>query len=212
MRERWKKIRTWTLITVFIVLGLLEYSALMKSFDFPLAMLVVPLTGAAAFLTLGKTCLWAVAGTAICSTLYQFVAGDVNAIARLQTNAVSVAIILFQCLAVLLILEAIGIGGGALFALMRNENRTAAIRIAVGVLSVLVTVGPYFAIYHNPLYPLTARIELSRYAEEHLTDYAIAYKRVYYSLQNLNYECRVSMADGKIRIIGYDSEGKIAEQ
>lgn len=113
---------------------------------------------------------------------------------------------------VLLILEAIGIGGGALLRLSQNRNKKLAVRIAACIVGVLVTVGPYLAVYHNPLYPLTARIELNRYAEENLTDYAIANKMVYYSLPNFNYECRVSMSDGKIRIVGYDIGGKISEQ
>lgn len=212
MRERWKKIRTGTLTIAFIIIGILEYGALMKYFDLPQVMLIVPLIGAASYIFLKKSCLTVFGCTALCSALYQLVAGDANAIARLQTNAVSIAIILFQCLIVLLILEAIGIGGGALICLSRNRDKKSAVRITACILGVLVTVGPYLAIYHNPLYPLTARIELNRYVEENLTDYPIANKMVYYSLPNLNYECRVAMSDGKIRIVGYDIEGKISEQ
>lgn len=212
MRERWKKIRTGTLTIAFIVIGILEYGALMKYFDLPQAMLIVPLVGAAACIFLKKSCLTVFGCTALCSILYQLIAGDANAITRLQANAISIATILFQCLIVLLILEAIGIGGGALICLSRNRDKKLAVRITACIVGVLVTVGPYLAIYHNPLYPLTARVELNRYAEENLTDYAIAHKKVYYSLPNFNYECRVSMVDGKIRIVGYDFEGKISEQ
>lgn len=48
MKERWKKIRMGTLTIAFIIIGILEYGALMKYFDLPQAMLIVPLTGAAA--------------------------------------------------------------------------------------------------------------------------------------------------------------------
>ena len=40
MRERWKKIRTGTLTIAFIIIGILEYGALMKYFDLPQVMLI----------------------------------------------------------------------------------------------------------------------------------------------------------------------------
>lgn len=161
---------------------------------------------------LGKKCFFVPAGTVIFSCLYQILVGSSNAVARLQTNAVSIMMILFECLLVLLIFEFVGIGGGALLRLMWKRERKLTVRVIIGILGVFITVGPYLAVYRNPLYPLMAQIQLRQYADEHLTDYKIGYKRVYYSLQNLDYECRISMADGKIRIIGYDSEGKIVEQ
>ena len=81
MRERWKKIRTGTLTIAFIIIGILEYGALMKYFDLPQVMLIVPLIGAASYIFLKKSCLTVFGCTALCSALYQLVAGDANAIA-----------------------------------------------------------------------------------------------------------------------------------
>lgn len=204
MKERWKKIRTGLFIILFTVIGLLEYAQLMKSFDLPQVVLVMPLVGALTMITLRKWSFLVPVLTIAFSCMYQITAGNANAIYELRTNATSVAIVLLECLSVLIIFEAIGIGGGALIRVLINKNRKFALGIICCVLGVLVTLGPYLAIFHNPLYPITARMDLKQRAGEQFTDYAIADIKVYYSLQASTYVCRVSMSDGEIRMI-YDN-------
>lgn len=212
MKERWKTIRTGLLIIAFTIVGLLEYVQLMQSFDLPQMLFVVPLVGAVSMIVLKKLCFFVPVCTILLSCIYQILAGDANAITRLQTNASSVTIILFECLSILIVFEFIGIGGGALIRVLIDKKRSLAAGIIACVAGVLVTVGPYLVMFHNPLYPIMARQQLSRYADEHLADYVIAEKNVYFSMQTSDYICRVSMADGEIRIIYFDKDGTITVQ
>lgn len=212
MKERWKTIRIAIWMIVYIILGVWQYVQLMKYFDLPQILMIAPLLGAAAMLTLKKRSFFVLAGTVVLSCMYQILAGDANAVARLQTNAVSVTVILFQCLSVLILLELVGMGGGALLRFLLDKEKKLLMRIVTCTLGVLLIVGPYLVMFHNPLYPIMARKELKTYAEEHFTDYPIAGKMVYFSMQNSDYVCRVLMADGQIRVICFDEEGNIIEQ
>lgn len=212
MKERWKTIRTGVWIIVLTILGVLEYVQLMRSFDLPQVLLVVPVIGAIAMIVLKKRSFLVPACTVLLSCMYQILVGDANAVARLQTNAASVTVILFECLSVLIVFELIGIGGGAMIRVLLAGKKKWTIGIVMCLAGVLIILGPYFAIFHNPMYPITARQQLRTYAEEHFTDYPIAEKRVYYSMQNSDYVCRVSMADGQIRIVCFDEDGKVTIQ
>ena len=212
MKERWKTIRTGLLIIAFTIVGVLEYVQLMQSFDLPQMIFVVPLVGAVSMIVLKKLSFLVPVCTVLLSCIYQILAGDANAIARLQTNASSVTIILFECLSILLVFEFIGIGGGALIRALIDKKKSLATGTAACVAGVLITVGPYLAIFHNPLYPITARLQLRQYADEHFTNYAISDKSVYFSMQTSDYICRVSMSDGEIRVIYFDETGTIKEQ
>lgn len=212
MKERWKTIRIAIWMIVYIILGVWQYVQLMKYFDLPQILMIAPLLGAAAMLTLKKRSFFVLAGTVVLSCMYQILAGDANAVARLQTNAVSVTVILFQCLSVLILLELVGMGGGALLRFLLDKEKKLLMRIVTCTLGVLLIVGPYLVMFHNPLYPIMVRKELKTYAEEHFTDYPIAGKMVYFSMQNSDYVCRVLMADGQIRVICFDEEGNIIEQ
>lgn len=212
MKERWKTIRIAIWMIVYIILGVWQYVQLMKYFDLPQILMIAPLLGAAAMLTLKKRSFFVLAGTVVLSCMYQILAGDANAVARLQTNAVSVTVILFQCLSVLILLELVGMGGGALLRFLLDKEKKLLMRIVTCTLGVLLIVGPYLVMFRNPLYPIMARKELKTYAEEHFTDYPIAGKMVYFSMQNSDYVCRVLMADGQIRVICFDEEGNIIEQ
>ena len=105
MRERWKKIRSGLLIIVFSVIGLLEYIQLMQSFDLPQMLLVIPGLSTVAMIVLKKWSLLVPVCTIFLSCVYQILAGENNAISELQTNAVSVAIILLQCLSILIVFQ-----------------------------------------------------------------------------------------------------------
>lgn len=212
MKERWKTIRTGLLMIALSVIGLLEYVQLVQAFDLPQMMFVIPLTGALAMIFLKKKSFVVPVCTILLASIYQILAGDSNAITELQTNAASIAIILMECLSILVVFELIGMGGGALIRVLLNKNKSRWLGVVCCVLGVVVTLGPYFLLYKNPLYPMLARKQLTSYAEEHFTDYPIAEKKVYFSMQISNYQCRVAMADGQIRVIYINEEGNVVEQ
>lgn len=207
MKERWKRIRTGLLIILFSVIGLLSYIQLMQSFDLPLVLLIVPVTCAIAMIVLKRWSFLVPVCTILLSCMTQILAGDANAITQLQTDALSVTIILIQCLSILIVLEFVGLGCGSLIRVLMNRKKKLVVGIICCVLGVVIAIGPYIALFGNPLYPIVARQKLTSYADEHFTDYAIAEKKVYYSMQKGDYECRVSMADGKIRIVYFDDAG-----
>lgn len=212
MKERWRTIRTGLIMIALSVIGLLEYVQLVQAFDLPQMLLVIPLVGALAMIFLKKMSFVVPICTILLACIYQILAGDSNAIAELQTNATSIAIILMECLSILVVFELIGMGGGALIRVLLNKKKGLWLGVICCVLGVVVTVGPYFLLFHNPLYPLVARNKLTTYAEEHFTDYPIADKKVYYSMQISDYQCRVAMADGQIRVIYINEEGNVVEQ
>ncbi len=212
MKEQGKRIRTGILLTFLTVAGFLEYVQLVQEFDLPQIMLVVPLVGALAVVFLEKMAVVVPACTILLACFYQIVAGDTNAIAKLQTSAKSIAIILLECLSILLVFELIGMAGGALVRILVRKKRNMGIAIACAVAGVVLVLGPYVALFHNPLYPVTARRRLTSYAEEHFTDYPIAEKKIYYSMNVSDYQCRVSMADGQIRVIYIGEDGEVKQQ
>lgn len=212
MRERWKKIRSGLLIIVFSVIGLLEYIQLMQSFDLPQMLLVIPGLSAVAMIVLKKWSLLVPVCTIFLSCVYQILAGENNAISELQTNAVSVAIILLQCLSILIVFQFIGIGCGMLIRVLIEKKQKLIVGIICCVLGVFIAIGPYVFLFGNPLYPVIARQKLTSFANENFTDYAIAEKKVYYSMQKGDYMCRVSMADGQIRVVSFDEEGNAKQQ
>lgn len=212
MKERWKTIRTGLVMIALSVIGLLEYVQLVQAFDLPQMMFVIPITGALAVIWLKKMSFVVPACTILLACIYQILAGDSNAIAELQTSAASIAMILMECLSILVIFELIGMGGGALVRVLLNQKKERWLGVICCILGVVITVGPYLVLFRNPLYPLIARNQLTSYAEEHFTDYPIAEKKVYFSMQSSNYQCRVAMADGQIRVIYINEEGNVAEQ
>ena len=212
MKERMKKIRTGLILIALTVVGLLEYVQLVQAFDLPQMMLVIPIVGALAMIFLGKIGFAVPICTVLLACFYQILAGDANAIAELQTSARSIAIILMECLSILLAFELIGMGGGALIRILAQKKKSLCTGVACTVVGVLLILGPYVALFHNPLYPVMARHKLTSYAEEHFTDYPIAEKKVYYSMQVSDYQCRVAMADGQIRVIFIGENGEVKRQ
>lgn len=213
MEERGKRIRTGIFLIILTVAGFFEYVQLVQEFDLPQVMLGMPIVGALAVIFLKKKAVAVVvACTVLLACFYQILAGDTNAIAKLQTSAKSIAIILLECLSILLVFEFLGMAGGALIRILVRKKKNMGIAVACAAAGVVLVLGPYVALFHNPLYPVTARHKLASYAEEHFTDYPIAEKKVYYSMNVSDYQCRVSMADGQIRIIGIGDDGEVKEQ
>lgn len=212
MRERWRTIRNALFIILFSFIGLIEYVQLMQSFDLPQIVLIIPLVNALAMILLKKKSLFVPVCTIFLSCLYQILEGDNNAISQLGTDVASVAVILLQCLSVLVLFQFVGLGCGMLIRIFFEKKRQKMVRIVCGVLGVFFIIAPYLFLFGNPLYPITARKNLTAYADNTFTDYAIAGKKVYYSMQAGDYVCRVSMADGQIRIVVFDEEGNPKQQ
>lgn len=213
MREqRWKRLRTGLLIIAFSAIGMLEYVQLVQAFDLPQMMLVVPVVSVIAMLLLGKYSFFVPVCTIVLASAYQILAGSENAIAELQTSARSIAIILFECLLVLMIAQFIGLGLGAAARILGKKNKKRVVKIVIGVVFAVVSLVPYLLLFHNPLYPMTARHRLKSFADKTITDYLIADKKVYYSLNDSRYMCRVIMSDGQVRVLYLDENGEAKRQ
>lgn len=212
LRQRRKLIGTGLLIIVLTIAGLIEYAQLVQAFDIPQMLLVIPLVGALAMILLGKLSFFVPVCTVLLACVYQILAGDSNAVVNLQTNAGSIALILMECLSVLLLFELLGMGGGALIRILIQKKGRLIVGVICCVIGIIVIVGPYLALFHNPLYPVIARRRLGAYAREHFTDYPIADKKIYYSMKVSDYQCRVVMADGQIRVIYIGEDGEIRRQ
>ena len=134
MREqRWKRLRTGLLIIAFSAIGMLEYVQLVQAFDLPQMMLVVPMVSVIAMLLLGKYSFFVPVCTIVLASAYQILAGSENAVAELQTSARSIAIILFECLLVLMIAQFIGLGLGAAARTIGKKNKKRVVKIVIGV-------------------------------------------------------------------------------
>ena len=150
--------------------------------------------------------------TIVLASAYQILAGSENAVAELQTSARSIAIILFECLLVLMIAQFIGLGLGAAARTLGKKNKKRVVKIVIGVVFAVVSLVPYLLLFHNPLYPMTARHRLKSFADKTITDYPIADKKVYYSLNDSRYMCRVIMSDGQVRVLYLDENGEAKRQ
>lgn len=211
MRERWNRIRLGVWITVFAAAGVLEYIQLMYSFDLPQIILLMPLIGALCFIVLQKAGFVALAGTVVLSCLFQVLAGDTNAVMQLSLNASDVLHVILYVLPICLVFELLGMGAGALIRICIKHKCKTASGIICLLLGLLLIAGPYIALYRNPLYPIQARVQLSRYVEEHYSDYAISKKNMYFDLNTSSYCCRVIMADGMIRLASFGEDGTVTD-
>ena len=210
--QRMKILRKGLILIVLAVVGLVEYVQLVQAFDLPQMMFVIPLVGALAMIFLGKLSFAVPVCTIFLACVYQILVGKSNAIAELQTSARSIAVILLECLSVLLFFGLMGMGGGALIRVLIQKKKNLSIGVTCCVVGVLLVLGLFFLLFHNPLYPIRARQKLSAYAEEHFTDYPIAEKKMYYSMKVSDYQCRVVMADGQIRVIYIGEDGEVKQQ
>ncbi|MCH5251583.1 MAG: hypothetical protein J1F22_01300 [Lachnospiraceae bacterium] len=211
MKERWIKIQTALIVLVLVAFGVVEYIQLMNAFDLPQVMLVMPVTGAVSVIVLKKFSFLVPVGTALLACMYQIVAGDSNAITYLQTNAGSVLRILAYVLPICLLFMLLGMGGGALIRVLINRKKKIAVGVVCLIAGLVIIFTPYLFVFGNPLYPIQARIRLNRYAEENFTDDEITEKRIYFSMQTSDYQCRVFMSDGVLHQIGIDENGDVTE-
>lgn len=211
MEERWKKLRAGVLIIVFVVVGVIEYIQLMDSFDLPQVMLVMPIVGAASFITLRKYSFIVPSCTVLIACAYQIVAGDSNAMRYLQTDAGSIARVLMYVLPICMLFELLGMGAGALVRVLINKKKPRAVGVVCLILGLFIVFGPYELLFKNPLYPIQARIRLNQFAEDKYNDYEIGEKKVYFSLNTSDYQCRVIMADGVVHLIYNNRNGDITE-
>ena len=140
MREqRWKRLRTGLLIIAFSAIGMLEYVQLVQAFDLPQMMVSV-----IAMLLLGKYSFFVPVCTIVLASAYQILAGSENAVAELQTSARSIAIILFECLLVLMIAQFIGLGLGAAARTLGKKNKKRVVKIVIGVVFAVVCGQDYY--------------------------------------------------------------------
>lgn len=211
LKRRGKLMRMGLITIGFAVVGLIEYVQLVQAFDLPQMMLVIPLVGALTMILLKKYSFLVPVCTIFLACAYQVLAGESNAIANLQTGARGVTIVLLECLSVLIVFELMGMAGGALIRVLLGKRRSICVRILSCLAGVILTVGPYFLLFHNPFYPLLARNKLTSYAKEHFSDNPIVEKRVYYSLQRSNYQCRVVMSDGQICTLYIREDGQVTQ-
>ena len=113
---------------------------------------------------------------------------------------------------VLMIAQFIGLGLGAAARTLGKKNKKRVVKIVIGVVFAVVSLVPYLLLFHNPLYPMTARHRLKSFADKTITDYPIADKKVYYSLNDSRYMCRVIMSDGQVRVLYLDENGEAKRQ
>lgn len=212
MKERWKKIRTGLIIIVLVVIGGLEYVQLMHSFDLPQVMLVMPVVGAVSVIALRKLSFAVPVCTIFFACAYQIAAGDSNALSYLQTDAGNIARVLLYVLPICMVFELLGMGGGALVRVLINREKGTAVGVVCLVLGLLIVFGPYELLFKNPLYPVQARVRLKNYASEKYTDYKIGEANVYFDLNSSDYQCRVSMADGVVRVVYFDEKGNLTDK
>lgn len=211
MKERWNKIRTGVWITVFSAMGALEYMQLMYSFDLPQIILLMPIIGALCFIVLQKPGFLVLIGTALLSCLFQIFAGSANAVSELSADTAGIASVILYVLPICLIFQALGMGAGALIRVFfdrRGRKISAVVCLALGL---LLVIGPYTALYRNPLYPLQARLKLEKYAEEKYKDEVISKKNIYFDLNTSLYRCRIIMADGRIYLAGFGEDGTVTD-
>ena len=95
-----------------------------------------------------------------------------------------------------------------------SENAVAELQTSARSIAIILFVSlvPYLLLFHNPLYPMTARHRLKSFADKTITDYPIADKKVYYSLNDSRYMCRVIMSDGQVRVLYLDENGEAKRQ
>ena len=128
------------------------------------------------------------------------------------TMIFSVVIGAVGAVAGIMIAQFIGLGLGAAARTLGKKNKKRVVKIVIGVVFAVVSLVPYLLLFHNPLYPMTARHRLKSFADKTITDYPIADKKVYYSLNDSRYMCRVIMSDGQVRVLYLDESGEAKRQ
>lgn len=185
---------------------------MMKNFDLPQIVLVMPIVGVLSFISLRKKAWFVPIGTIILSIAFQIVAGEGNSIKELYTDTQGIAAVLLYVLPILLLFQILGMVGGICIRVLINRKKPIILGVILAVVGVAVTILPYLYLFGNPLKPITARRELTTYAETHFDDYAISEIIVYFDMNTSDYKCRTVMADGAIRIACYDESGQVVTE
>ncbi len=202
MNQKLKQILSGLLILVCSMVGLWEYMQLFLFFDVPQALVVLPVAGCVAAALLGKYSFVVPAASAALSIVYQMAEQNANFLGVVgeTKSQILIGILPFVVLFILL-----GIGGGLLIRVLIQGKKSKITGIICCVLGILITFGGGVFLFHNPLYPFTARHAITSYAQKYQTEnYPLSDVVVYFSLENLEYEGRAVMSDGAVHAIYHD--------
>lgn len=208
MKERLKIILTGLGIIIFAVIGLWEYIQMFLYFDIPQAIVVMPIAGMVAAITLRKYCFIILPSMAAVSVVYQLVEDQVSFVGTTDSSKIQ---IILNIIPILVAFMLIGIGGGFLVRVLINRNKSRGVSIICCVLGIFVTFGGSLVLFHNPLYPFMARHAIHRYAEKYDSEgYKVSEVTVYFSYEELEYQGWVVMSDGVIYPVYHEREtGKV---
>lgn len=208
MRERLKIILTGLGIIIFAVTGLWEYIQMFLYFDIPQVIVVMPVAGMLAAISLRKYCFAVLPSMIAVSVVYQLVEDQASVIGSTDSSKIQ---IMLNILPILVAFMLIGIGGGFLVRVLINRKKSGAAGIICCVLGVLVTFGGSLVMFRNPLYPFMARYAIRQYADQYDSEhYKVSEVVVYFSYEELEYQGRVVMSDGVIYPVYHEREtGKV---
>lgn len=196
MKERLKIILTGLGIIIFAVIGLWEYIQMFLYFDIPQVIVVMPIAGMLAAISLRKYCFIILPSMIAVSVVYQLVEDQVSFIGSSDSSKIQ---IILNIVPILVIFMLVGIGGGFLVRVLVNRNKSRVVGVICCVLGIAVTFGGSFALFRNPLYPFMARHAIHRYAEKYDSEgYRVSEVLVYFSYEELEYQGRIVMSDGVI--------------
>lgn len=185
MKERFQKIMKGLWILICSIGGLWEYMQLSTHFDMPQVVFVVPILGMLAAIFLGKLSFLVLGTTSVLTFVFQLVQE------KFQIT------IFLNNLPVILIFMGLGIGGGFLLRVLICRKKSVAIGIVCAILGLFISFGFGFAAFHNPFYPIQARIAIDKYADKYRSEeYPVSEVEIYYSYEDSEYHGQVIMSDG----------------
>lgn len=210
MKERFKKISFGLLIILYSLIGMWEYMQLYLYFDLPQAVVILPVVGFVAVLTLKKLGFAVPVVTLVISIVYQMMENRSSSLGIVESSKIN---IILNILPIILLFILIGIAGGFLVRVLINANKSKVIGIICCVLGIVLTFGGGVLMFGNPLYPFLARTAIHNYAEKYDNkDYKISEVSVFFSLEELEYQGRVIMSDGYVYALYHEkSSGEVYE-
>lgn len=210
MSERFKKIAAGLLIIVCSLAGMWEYMQLYMYFDLPQAVVILPVAGFVAGIALRKAGFLVPAVAAVTSVVYQMVESRSSSIGIVETSKFN---IILNLLPVILLLMLLGVAGGLLVRVLLERKKPLVVGIVCGVLGLVLSFGGGIFLFQNPLYPFLAKNAIQKYAEKYNSaDYPVSEVSVVYSFDDLEYEGRVVMSDGRVYALYHDrSTGEVSE-
>lgn len=198
------------MIILYSLIGMWEYMQLYLYFDLPQAVVIVPIIGFVAVLTLKKLGFAVPVVTMVISVVYQMVENRHSSLGIVNSSKIN---IILNILPVILILMFLGIAGGFLVRVLINGKKSRAAGILCCVCGILLTFGGSVALFGNPLYPFLASHAIHKYAEKYDSeDYRVSEVSVFFSLEDLEYQGRVIMSDGYVYALYHEKgTGKVSE-